>query len=429
MSATETNGASDHYAIHQRASGAQRCPSSSPLVLPALSDLKPIKRLVFVSNRLPLVLYQGEDGAWRVEPGSGGLVTALTPVLRAREGLWIGWSGTSEAVELEPLLMANDVRLGYTLQQVPLSEADVDGYYRGFANEIIWPLFHDVQTRCRFDPAYWAVYQDVNHRFAQAAADNLTEGDYVWVQDYHLMLVASYLREMGVEQPLGFFLHTPFPPVDIFIKLPWRQQILEGLMAYDLLGFQTLRDRNNFLACAEALLNIDLPDLQQPVVSVATDERRIRAGYFSISIDFDEFDQMARTPEVVERVKTLREEIPDGARFLGVDRLDYSKGIPERLEAFQCALERFPGLCGEVSLIQVVVPSRANIPEYQRLRTQIEELVSRINGKFSQPGWTPIHYLYRSLERSELVALYQTADAALITPLNPTTSFIIFSCI
>jgi trehalose 6-phosphate synthase/phosphatase len=415
---TTEAGESNHPSTRQSSSGRQRFHSSLASSSQWHHDLGQIKRLVIVSNRLPIVLHQSEEGGWCVEPGSGGLVTALTPVLRAREGVWIGWPGTSEAVELNGLLTADGGQVGYNLQQVPLSETDVEGYYRGFANEIIWPLFHDVQSRCHFDPTYWAVYQGVNHMFAQVVAKNVADGDYIWVHDYHLLLVASYLRAMGIEQQLGFFLHTPFPPLDVFIKLPWRQQILEGLMAYDLLGFQTLRDRSNFLACAEALLDVELSDLQQPIVTVATDKRRIRVGHFSISIDFDEFDQLARTSEVVERVKTLRAEIPDGKRLLGVDRLDYSKGIPERLEAFQCVLERFPELRGKLTLVQVVVPSRVDIPEYQRLRTQIEELVSRINGTFTQPGWVPIHYLYRSLERSELVAFYRTADIALITPLK-----------
>ena len=418
MSTTEVRE-SDHPYTHQASPGVRRF--HLPLTLASQRQhnrVGQITRLVIVSNRLPIVLHQSEGGAWCVEPGSGGLVTALTPVLRAREGIWIGWTGTSEAVDLDDLLTTDRERVGYKLQPVPLSEADVDGYYRGFANEIIWPLFHDVQTRCHFDPTYWAVYQDVNYKFAQVVADNIAAGDYIWVQDYHLLLVASYLREMEVEQQLGFFLHTPFPSVDVFVKLPWRQQILEGLMAYDLLGFQTLRDRNNFLACAEALLHIDLPELQPSVVTVAYGSRRIRVGHFAISIDFNEFDQLARTPEVVSRVKTLRDDIPDSNCLLGVDRLDYSKGIPERLEAFQCALERFPELCGNLTFVQVVVPSRADILEYQRLRTRIEALVSRINGQFSQPGWVPIHYLYRSLDRSELVALYQAADTALVTPLK-----------
>ena len=377
-----------------------------------------IERLVIVSNRLPIVVIQGEDGAWHVEPGSGGLVTALAPVLRDRGGVWIGWPGTSEEKELGSLLTAGGQAVGYTLEPVPLSAEEVDGYYRGFANEIVWPLFHDVQTRCNFDPAYWEVYQSVNRKFAQVIAAHAAAGDYIWVHDYHLMLVATYLRDLGVEQKLGFFLHTPFPSVDIFSKLPWRQQILAGLMAYDLLGFQTTSDRNNFLGCAESLYQVRHADTRPRVTTMALNHREIRVGSFGISIDFDEFDRQARAPAVVERTRELREEMPDGKIILGVDRLDYSKGIPERLKAFERALKRFEELRGKVTFVQVAVPSRVEIPEYQQLRAEIEGLVSRINGRFTESGWVPIHYLFRSLDRSELVALYRAADIALITPLK-----------
>jgi len=377
-----------------------------------------IERLVVVSNRLPIVAIKDEDDEWHIEPGSGGLVTALTPVLRERGGVWIGWPGTSEEVELDRFLSAASKTVGYELKAVPLSEAEVDGYYHGFANEIVWPLFHDIQTRCNFDPAYWEAYQEVNRRFAQVVAENVTAGDYIWVHDYHLMRVATHLRDMGVTQRLGFFLHTPFPPVDIFIKLPWRQQILQGLMAYDLLGFQTIQDRNNFLGCAASLLKIRRPDIRKRVATLTFTQREIRVGSFGISIDFDEFDRQARDPAVVERVRELRQELPDGKLILGLDRLDYSKGIPERLKAFERALERFPELRGTVTCVQVAVPSRVHIPEYQHLRAEIEGLVSRINGRFTQTGWVPIHYLFRSLDRSELVAFYCAADIALITPLK-----------
>jgi trehalose 6-phosphate synthase len=238
------------------------------------------------------------------------------------------------------------------------------------------------------------------------------------VHDYHLMQVATHLRDMGVEQKLGFFLHTPFPPVDIFIKLPWRQQVLQGLMAYDLLGFQTIQDRNNFLGCAASLLKIRRPDIRSRVATIDLAHRQVRVGSFGISIDFDEFDRQASVPAVVERVRELRQEMPDGKLILGVDRLDYSKGIPERLKAFERALERYPELHGQVTFVQVAVPSRVDIPEYQHLRAEIEGLVSRINGRFTQPGWVPIHYLFRSLDRIELVAFYRAADIALITPLK-----------
>jgi trehalose 6-phosphate synthase/phosphatase len=379
---------------------------------------QPIERLVIVSNRLPIVVTKGKDGEWHIEHGSGGLVTALAPVLRDRGGIWIGWPGTSEDVELGRLLTAGGTTVGYKLEPVTLSEEEMDSYYHGFANEIVWPLFHDVQTRCNFDPAYWNAYQDVNRKFAQVVVANLAAGDYIWIHDYHLMLVAKYLREMGVEHKLGFFLHTPFPPLDIFIKLPWRQQIMEGLMAYDLLGFQTVPDRNNFLGCTDSLLKIPRSDTRRRVAAIVIKGREIRAGSFGISIDFDEFDRLARTPAVVERARELRQGIPDGKVILGIDRLDYSKGIPERLKAFQRTLERFEELHSKVRLIQVAVPSRVGIPEYQHLRSEIEGLVSRINGRFTQPGWVPIHYIFRSLDRSELVALYRASDIALITPLK-----------
>jgi trehalose 6-phosphate synthase len=332
--------------------------------------------------------------------------------------VWIGWPGTSEEVELDRLLTAASKSVGYELEPVPLTEAQVDGYYRGFANEIVWPLFHDMQTRCNFDPAYWEAYEEVNRRFAQVIAEHAAAGDYIWVHDYHLMRVATYLRDLGVEQRLGFFLHTPFPPVDIFIKLPWRQQILQGLMAYDLLGFQTIQDRNNFLGCAVSLLKIRRPDTRRRVATIALTHREIRVGSFGISIDFDEFDRQARVPAVVERVRELRQEMPDGKLILGIDRLDYSKGIPERLKAFERALERYPELHGTVTCVQVAIPSRVDIPEYQHLRAEIEGLVSRINGRFTQFGWVPIHYLFRSLDRNELLAFYRAADIALITPLK-----------
>lgn len=355
---------------------------------------------------------------WHIEQGSGGLVTALRPILRDRGGVWIGWPGISEDVALDTLLTADRVAVGYDIEPVPLSEEEMDDYYHGFANEVVWPLFHDMQTRCNFDPAYWEAYQRVNRRFAEAVATHTATGDYIWVHDYHLMLVAACLRQLGIEQEMGFFLHTPFPPVDIFIKLPWWQQILEGLMTYDLLGFQTVQDRNNFLNCAETLLNIGHVDTRRSIAAVATANRQINVGNFGISIDFDAFDQQARVPSVVARAQELRHDIPDGKLILGIDRLDYSKGIPERLYAFEQALERCQELHGKVTLVQVVVPSRIGIPEYQQLRAEIEGLVSRINGRFAEPGWVPIQYLFRSLEQHELVTLYRAADIALVTPLK-----------
>ena len=307
---------------------------------------------------------------------------------------------------------------GYKLKPVVLTEEELSRYYLGFSNEVIWPLFHDLQTHCNFDPAYWNTYQAVNRKFARAIARNAGANDYIWVQDYHLMLVAKELRGMGVERNVGFFLHIPFPPPDIFVKMPWRSQILEAMLQYDLLGFQTARDRNNFIYCVEALTKGTHYDARRQVSTIATPTRETRVGSFPISIDFNEFAQHAADRTVAERARQLREAIPNRQIILGVDRLDYSKGIPQKLRAFRNALERFGDLRGKVTLVQIVVPSREDITEYQELKSEIEGLVSEVNGKFTQSGWVPIHYMFRSLDRSELLAYYRAAEVALVTPLK-----------
>lgn len=377
-------------------------------------------RLLMASNRLPIVLTRTDTGGWLVEPGSGGLVTALAPILRDRGGLWIGWTGVAEvpAIELSEPIESASRDVGYELRPAALSQEEVDGYYYGFSNEVVWPLFHDLQGRCNFDPAYWRTYQVVNQKFAEAIIANYSPGDYVWVHDYHLMLVAKELKQRGAKGRFGFFLHTPFPPLDIFVKLPWRLQVLEALMEYDLIGFQTVRDRNNFLGCVEAFMRGLHPDSRRRLTTVVSEDWRAVVGSFPISIDFDEFDRMARDPDVIRRRGELRQILPDGQIILGVDRLDYSKGIPERLRAYRRALERFERLRGQTVLVQVVVPSRENIPEYQRLRREIESLVGEINRSFTQPGWVPVHYIHRSLDRPDLVAYYRAADIALVTPLK-----------
>ena len=377
-----------------------------------------IDRLVIVSNRLPIVIGRGDLGEWQVQPGSGGLVTALAPILRDRAGLWIGWPGTVEEVDLDGLVAIGSQDAGYMLKPVLLTAEEVDQYYFGFSNEIIWPLFHDMHSRCNFDPAYWNMYQAVNLKFAQVIAQNTGINDYIWVHDYHLMLVAKELRSMGLEQKVGFFLHTPFPPLDIYMKLPWRSQILEALLEYDLVGFQTRRDRNNFIQCAEALIKDIHYDARRQVSTITVPNREIKVGIFPISIDFKEFARQAAARSVAERASQLYEAIPNCQILLGVDRLDYSKGIPEKLRAFRNALERFDDLHGNVSLVQIVVPSREDIPEYQELKAEIEGFVSEINGKFTQPGWIPIHYMFRSLDWIELLAYYRAADIALVTPLK-----------
>jgi trehalose 6-phosphate synthase/phosphatase len=375
-------------------------------------------RLVIVSNRLPIALTRGDMGQWQAQLSPGGLVTALAPILSERGGLWIGWPGMLEKVNLDELLAAASRDFGYVLEPVSLTGEEINQYYFGFSNEIIWPLFHDLQTRCNFDPAYWNTYQAVNHKFAQVIAENASMEDYIWVHDYQLMLVAKELRSMGVENKIGFFLHTPFPPLDIFVKLPWRSPILAALLEYDVVGFQTRRDRNNFVYCIETMLKGLQVDARKQVSTMKTARREIGIGSFPISIDFKDFARRAASPIVVQAARQLREAIPKQQIVLGVDRLDYSKGIPEKLQAFRNALERFNDLRGKITLVQIAVPSREDILQYRALKTEIEGLISEINGRFSRSGWIPVHYMFRSLERTELLAYYRAADIALITSLK-----------
>ena len=374
------------------------------------------QRLVVVSNRLPVVVEDRADGGLDVRPGGGGLVTALAPVLRNRGGLWMGWLGRHVQGDLTEFLRDGEAESGYSLQTVDLSEEEVQMYYQGFSNEVIWPLFHDFVSRCNFDTAYWPVYQRVNQRFAARIAEHTSPGDYIWVQDYHLMLVADELRRMGVERHLGFFLHIPFPSPDVFMKLPQRREILAGLLAFDLVGFQTPRDRRNFVRCVQTLH----PRLQVKgrgqVCEVHGADRVVRVGAFPISIDFKEFDGLSRSEEAARQAWMVHANLPERQIILGVDRLDYSKGIPNRIKAVARAVDRYPELAKTFTYVQVVVPSRVDVPEYQALRAEIERLVGEVNGRLTRDGWQPVQYMFRSLPRAELVGHYRTSEVCLVTP-------------
>jgi len=377
-----------------------------------------IKRLVVVSNRLPIVFTRDADGEWLIKRGSGGLVTALAPVLRDRGGLWIGWSGKVGRTDFSEPSDFGIKLIGYNLKQVVLKEEDINKYYYGFSNEIIWPLFHDLLPLCDFNPEFWNVYQRVNTKFARVITRNIEKDDYIWVHDYHLMLIARELRKMGIKNRIGFFLHIPFPQLDIFLKLPWRFQILRSLLEYDLIGFQTVRDRSNFIQCVRALIRNSRVFGRGQVSTISLPDREIRVGNFPISIDYRAFAKQAASKEVAEEAWYIHENLPNRKIILGIDRLDYTKGICLRLKAFRNALERYPELRGKVTLVQVVVPSRENIHEYIDIKMKIERLVGEINGQFTQSGWMPIYYLHRSLTRRELLAYYRTAEIALITPLK-----------
>lgn len=377
-------------------------------------------RFMIVSNRLPIVI-SNEEGKLTASMGSGGLVTALAPVLKNRGGIWIGWPGPVEEEErktVNEMLEKESHHEGFFLHPIFLTQEEVKLYYDGFANEIIWPLFHDLQSECHFDPLYWKAAQDVNHKFAEGICQKIQSDDFLWIHDYHLMLVGQELRKLGVTEKIGFFLHIPFPSFDIFIKLPWRFQILRTLLEYDLIGFQTPRDQRNFLQCVKRLL----PDVkitnQRQVHFCTIHDREVRVGAFPISIDYQEFSEMAAGKEVSNQVGFDYEHFKGQKIVFSCDRLDISKGIIYRLEAIRHLLKNHPEIHEKVTFFQVVIPSRVEIPKYQSLKKEIDRLVGEINSQFTKTGWVPIHYLFHSISRKELLAFYRISEIALVTPVK-----------
>ncbi len=364
------------------------------------------KRLIIVANRLPVHRVGVGDGA-RWESSAGGLVTAMGPVLGRTEGTWVGWSGASGRT---PRAFRN----GHSAQIKPvsLSPAEVEGFYGGFSNRTLWPLYHDAIRTPEFKREWWWPYVDVNRRYARAAASVAKRGDMVWVHDYHLQLVPKLLREMRPDLRIGFFLHIPFPPEELFAWLPWRQQILEGLLGADVVGFQTYAGAQNFSRSARDLTSAEGTDTE-----LEYQGRKVRVASFPISIDTAWFEHQAAgaaraAQEIRERVGAKRKIM------LCVDRLDYTKGIETRLRAFEEMLRRREMSVNRCVMVQIAVPSREDVPDYAQTRDRVEQLVGRINGEFSGPGRVAVHYFRRNLKREELVAYYRAADVMLVTPLR-----------
>jgi len=378
-------------------------------------------RLVVASNRLPVSLERTDGGAWRAQPAAGGLVTALDPVMRRRGGLWLGWPGVAGAGDqaLSEALARTAGDPPCPLQAVDLDAREQEAFYLGFCNQVLWPAFHGFPARIRSEASWWEAYRAVNRRFARTLHGLARWDDLVWVHDYHLMLVARELRQMGTaDHRLSFFLHIPFPGPRVLARVPRHRELLQGLLEFDLLGFQREEDRRHFLSCVEAFV----PEALAPDGGGAEPKlggRRTVTRSFPISIDFDEFARGAESPEVLAESREIRQEVGDHTSLvLGVDRLDYSKGIPAKLRGLARVLERRPSLRGRLTLVQLVVPSRDVIPAYRETHREIETLVKEINGRWADDGWTPVRYDYGRWSRERLLAHYRSADMALVTPLN-----------
>jgi alpha,alpha-trehalose-phosphate synthase [UDP-forming] len=370
--------------------------------------------LVVVANRLPVDFSVREDGGvdWTRSPG--GLVTALEPMMQAADGAWIGWSGAPDLAH-EPF-DADDIRL----VPVTLSAQEIALYYEGFANDTLWPLYHDVITAPAYHRHWWEAYRAVNSRFAQAAAEQVAPGGTVWVHDYQLQLVPAMLRELRPDVRIGFFNHIPFPGIEIFAQLPWRRQIVDGILGADVVGFQRTSDASNFVRAVRRLT--DLTTRGQVITIPGTagqPGRHVRAAPFPISIDSKRFDQLARRPDVQQRAREIREELGNPQTLLlGVDRLDYTKGISHRIKAFGELVADGRLTVPEATLVQVASPSRENVEAYQQLREEVELLVGRINGDFGRLGHPAVHYMHHSYPPEEMAAMYLAADVMLVTALR-----------
>lgn len=393
-------------------------------------------RIVVVSERLPIVLSQSprEEGArWRAAPARGALISALSPVLRDRRGVWIGWPGVTveELPGIRRVLAGAIQEGGYSLRPVALTSRDRTGGAE-FCGETLWPLFHGLPLECTFDRSHWQAFRRMNRKYARAVARavSLSGGsDLVWVQDHPLLGLALEMRRLGVQDRAAFFLHLPFPSPDLFLMLPWRDRLLASLLAYDQVGFQTTTDLANFLACVRTLapwarLSRGAGGLWSVSVAEPTERhgslgpRGTTVGVFPIGIDYREVSEGVARPSIAERARTLAAAHAGRKIILGVDRLDRSKGLPEKLRAFAELLARKPELCEKVSLVQVVVPARESLGRYETLRTEVERQVGEINGRFGVPGWVPVHYIHHWLEPDELQAWYRAADVLLVTPLK-----------
>ena len=361
---------------------------------------------VVVANRLPVDMETHPDGTteWKASPG--GLVTALAPMLRGRGGAWVGWPGVADET---PESFEDD---GLVLHPVPLSAEDVEDYYEGFSNATLWPLYHDVVAPPEFHRHWYQAYVKVNERFADAVAEVADKGATVWVQDYQLQLLPAALRDRRPDLRIGFFLHIPFPPTELFMQLPWRTRIIEGLLGADLVGFHTPGGARNFRSLATRLT-----DATAERGELRYGRRNVKVGAFPISIDARALDELARTPEVQDRAKAIRAELGDPEHLvLGVDRLDYTKGINVRLRAFEELLNE--GRADDTVMIQIATPSRERVEHYQRLKADVEQAVGRINGEHSRVGHPVLHYLHQSLPRDQLAAFFAAADVMLVTPLR-----------
>lgn len=365
------------------------------------------QRVLLVSNRLPISIYR-KNGRLRASPSVGGLATALSSVNQNYNCTWIGWPGIPVSPKKLKSLLA-----GSKYHPVSIPKKDSEKYYHGFSNKTIWPLFHYFPALAEYDAGEWESYKKVNMLFCDKVAEVIKPGDVIWIHDYHLMLLPQFLRERFPGITIGFFLHVPFPSYDVFRLLPWRKEIIDGLLGADLVGFHTYEYASNFLNSVLYIKGLD-----NELGRLTVGDRAVKVDTFPLGIDFKRYSEAASDAGVRHEIEKFKEIIGERKIVLSIDRLDYTKGVPQRLQAFDAFLRDHPEWREKVTLALVVSPSRSEVPRYSQLKKEIDEKVGRINGKYSKIGWSPVLYIHRTLPFSTLAALYVISDAALVTPIR-----------
>ncbi|KAA5540613.1 bifunctional alpha,alpha-trehalose-phosphate synthase (UDP-forming)/trehalose-phosphatase [Adhaeribacter rhizoryzae] len=367
-------------------------------------------RKIIVSNRLPVKVRRA-DGTMTFEPSEGGLATGLGSVYKEGENIWLGWPGlcVEESEEQQVITELQKERM----QPVFLTESDIKEYYEGFSNETLWPTFHYFSQFAVYEQSYWEAYYRVNQKFCEQIVKFANPDDTIWIHDYQLLLLPSMVRESLPDSTIGFFQHIPFPSYEVFRMLPWRKQILQGLLGADLIGFHTYDDVRHFVSSV-----IHLVGLAASHGIIETGNRSVMVDAFPMGIDYDKYAQTANSEKVSGMVQEFQEALRHRKIILSIDRLDYSKGIPQRLRAFEMFLKQYPEFHEQVTLIMIVVPSRDQVEKYKELKIEVDELVGRINGLYRTLSWAPVQYYYHSFPFEELSAFYRMAHVALVTPMR-----------
>jgi trehalose 6-phosphate synthase/phosphatase len=368
-------------------------------------------KTIIVSNRLPVKIQTSEEGI-SYKPSEGGLATGLGSIYKQGGNLWIGWPGMYvDDIQTQDEITAT--LRDENMSPIFLTTEDIRDFYEGFSNETLWPIFHYFMEYAEYERPLWEAYERVNQKFCEEIIKHAEPGDTLWVHDYQLMMLPQMIRDRLENANIGFFLHIPFPSYEVFRLLPWRKEIITGLLGSDLVGFHTYDDMRHFLSSVERIVGFSNKQGQ-----IQTGKRTLIVDSFPMGIDYDKYANTAQSEETIAKANTFKESIKDSKLIVSIDRLDYSKGIPQRLNAYEMFLERFPEFREKVTLYMVVVPSRDKVEKYKMLKEEVDEMVGRINGKFGRVAWTPIHYFYRSFPLPSLSAFYRLADVALVTPMR-----------